>query len=135
MSCFGASETLFYKDRSWLNYYWTIPMLAGYRIHAFKKITFTIFGGIQVAIRQGNGAYANDLIYWGDVQPTIGLEADVHRLKFGITGHYGLIPFQKFDAHQYYHTIAAAYIGYTLWDQAKARARRLERQQAKRLTH
>lgn len=48
-------------------------------------------------------------------------------------GHWGLNEFRSIGPISYYHTGATTYLGYTLWDHARCKARRLKKQQAKAL--
>ena len=130
MVCMGSSKGLFFQDHPWLNWYWTIPMMAGCRMDIAAKTDLILEGGFQVALRQGGGGIMSDMLYWGDLALSTGVVVDWRRFKIGVRGYWGLFNAQKLLSHEYRYAAVTTSISYVFYDQAKVKARRLQKKQA-----
>ncbi|MGH1335801.1 MAG: hypothetical protein ACRBFS_06705 [Aureispira sp.] len=130
----GASDIPAAPDHPWINTYFTTPFMIGYSFSLSKKIPLklTIRTGIDLGYRLGNGVLGDEK-WWGLLNLTTGLELTWRCFKLGTRGHWGMNNFFEYRPFHYHHTGLTTYLGYTFWDSKKAKAKRLERQQARQL--
>ena len=130
----GAGNTPLFPDYPWVKAYWMIPLLGGYHLKFPNGWGLVFEGGVEGGIQnEGNwNNIPNGLSMW-IINAIVGVEGEYKQFRLGIRGHWGLNTFQQLGEISYKHTAITTYLSYTLWDHAKAKQRRLEREQAKRL--
>jgi hypothetical protein len=130
----GAADTPFYGEIPWGTGYWVIPILGGYHLKLDKGWGMIFEGGGEIGIQNGRtGGLMSGGAYWGNINAVVGVELGYKRFRLGLRGHWGLTDFRYFLPITYKHTAITTYLSYDLWDHAKAKARRLQKQQEKQL--
>jgi hypothetical protein len=129
----GSSRTPFFGEIPWPTYYWAFPFLGGYNIFLSKKWNIIVEGGAEIGFQQGSSGLIGTGAYWGNINAVLGVELGYKRFRLGVRGHWGLTDFRYLDPITYKHTAITTYLSYDLWDHAKAKARRLRKQQEKQL--
>jgi len=131
----GADVTPYFPIGRWNTPYWTIPIMAGYRLNFPHQWALIGEAGGELglsdkgyAILMGGGSY------WGNINAVAGVEAEYKRWRLGIRLQWGLTDFRYAGAITYKHAAVTTYLSYTLWDHAKAKAERLQKQQEALLT-
>ncbi len=118
----------------WVTAYWTVPILGGYHIKLGKGWDLVAEGGIEIGFQHGSSTIqTGGGARWGNINAVLAVETEWKNFRLGVRGHWGLTTFRTFDPIIYKHTGITTYLGYTLWDQAKCKARRLRKQQERNL--
>jgi hypothetical protein len=130
----GAGGLPGFPEYPWVTAYWTIPVLAGYHLEWGKDWNLIVEGGVEIGFQHGSATIRTGRgARWGNINAIAAVEAEWKNIRLGVRGHWGLTTFRTFDPIIYKHTGITTYLGYTLWDHAQCKARRLKRQQEKRL--
>lgn len=132
-TAFGSGNTPLFGNIPWPTFYWLIPVLGGYVIPCTKDVRLLLEGGIDIGLQQGESGIFYEGTRWGNINAVVGIKLQYRRFHLGIRGHWGLTNFRYFPPITYKHTALTTYLGYTLWYQAKSKARRLKKQQEKQL--
>ncbi|MFK7798105.1 MAG: hypothetical protein AB8E82_11675 [Aureispira sp.] len=125
----GSNKTPFFGEIPWPTYYWAFPLLGGYNIFLSKKWNLIVEGGTEICFQQGSSGLIGTGSYWGNINAVLGVELCYKRFRLGMRGHWGVTDFRYLDPITYQHTAITTYLSYDLWDHAKAKARRLRKQQ------
>lgn len=107
-------------------YYWAVPVLAGYHIGLPNNFGLTLEGGLDLGYQQWTNPFMPKPEHSFNLNTVIGIEGSWKRLRLGVRGRLGLTTFQEYEGNTYKHVALTTYLGYTLWDQAKSKARRLK---------
>jgi hypothetical protein len=132
----GAGNLPLFSTLPWTTGYWVIPLLGGYNLQLGKGWGIIFEGGSEVGIAtngQPGAVLQTGGTYWGNINAVVGVELGYKRFRLGVRGHWGLTDFRYFLPITYKHTAITTYLSYDLWDHAKAKARRLQKQQEKQL--
>jgi len=128
----GAGDLPLFRELPWSTGYWVVPLLGGYNLQLGKGWEMIFEGGGEIGFstngRPGATLQAGGS-YWGNINAVVGVELCYKRFRLGVRGHWGLTDFRYFGSITYQHTAVTTYLSYDLWDHAKAKARRLRKQQ------
>jgi hypothetical protein len=134
MMAMGAGGMPLFPEYPWVVAYYTFPLLGGYHLKLEKGWDLTVEGGVEIGIQNGNpGGPQTPGAHWGNINVVAAVETEWKHFRLGVRGHLGVTTFRTFDPIIYKHTAVTTYLGYTLWDHAQCKARRLQKQQEKQL--
>ncbi len=135
MMSMGAGGMPGFSSYPWVVAYWTLPLLGGYKLKLDKGWTVTTETGMEIGFQNGKyiGGPQTAGANWGNINVVAAVEAEWKNFRLGVRGHLGVTNFRRVYVLIYKHTGITTYLGYTLWDQAQCKARRLRKQQERAL--
>lgn len=136
MMSMGAGGMPLYPDYPWVMAYYTFPLLGGYHLKLDKGWDMVFEGGVEIGFQhgnQGNFQTRGGGSHWGNINLVVAIETEWKNVRLGVRGHLGVTNFRRLSVFTYKHTGITTYLGYTLWDHGKCKARKLRKQQEKEL--
>jgi hypothetical protein len=130
----GAGRLPVFPEYPWVTAYYTFPLLGGYNLKLDKGWNIVFEGGVEIGIQRGGSVLQTGRgARWGNINVVAAVETEWKHFRLGVRGHLGVTTFRTIDPIIYKHTAITTYLGYTLWDHAQCKARRLQKQQEKQL--
>jgi hypothetical protein len=126
----GAGSSPGFPSYPWVTAYYTFPLLGGYKLELDKGWDIVFEGGVEIGIQLGGGTVrTGGGARWGNINIVTAVETEWKNFRLGVRGHLGVTNFRRIYDILYKHTAITTYIGYTLWDHKKCKARRLAKRQ------
>lgn len=131
----GSSGGAFMGDHDWQHHYLVVPFSLGYQWSLSKSLNIVVNGGIELGYlwAQPVLTIGTRTRHLGMANLTTGAALQWKCFKLGVRGHWSITDFNQLGSSHYQHTGVTTYLSYIFWEEQKATAKRLERQQAKNL--
>lgn len=134
MMAMGAGGSPGFPEYPWVTAYYTFPLLGGYILELDKGWEMTFEGGVEIGLQRGGATLrTGGGSHWGNINLVAAVETEWKNFRLGVRGHLGVTNFRRAYTIIYKHTGITTYLGYTLWDHGKCKARKLRKQQEKQL--
>ncbi len=120
---FGTSS-FFFKDTPWTTTYLNIPLMIGSTWKISKQTSLTAECGIEAGLEIGVSPNKISNQSYGIIAGVVGLEFQWKRFRLGSQLHLGLTKYRNTSYSILRHSAITTYLGYTLWDLAKAKEKK-----------